>query len=338
VIPSPALKPEIIAEVAQGFEGQPEQSAILLKAAASANADGVKFQVVYADELATPGYKYYDLFRSLEMTDDTWKMLADRAAALGIGLHLDVFGARSLALAADIGVTSIKLHGTDTANIGFLRQVAESSIARVILGAGGARLAEIESALAILRTKNIVLMLGFQGYPTPNDGNQISRVSLLCQRYAGRPNVTLGFADHACPDSPLRYALAAGAVGAGAQVIEKHLTLGKVMKLEDHESALNPDEFSEFCTTIRAVGTAIGTTTESDDFGMSESERSYRTMIRRHVIATRDLVAGTKIGPEDVELKRSGSSAPLTEIDATYGRSLKRAVTRGEALEHEDLD
>jgi N,N'-diacetyllegionaminate synthase len=34
-------------------------------------ADAVKYQLVYADELATPDYKYYELFRSLEMSTGT---------------------------------------------------------------------------------------------------------------------------------------------------------------------------------------------------------------------------------------------------------------------------
>ena len=45
---------EIIAEIAQGFEGKPEQSRLLIKAASAAGANAVKFQLVYADELATP--------------------------------------------------------------------------------------------------------------------------------------------------------------------------------------------------------------------------------------------------------------------------------------------
>ncbi len=58
---------EIIAEAAQGYEGNVTQARLLARAAARAGADAVKFQLVYADELATPDYQYYDLFRNLEM-------------------------------------------------------------------------------------------------------------------------------------------------------------------------------------------------------------------------------------------------------------------------------
>jgi hypothetical protein len=46
------MKVQIIAELAQGFEGRPEQARLLLRAAAAAGADAAKYQLVYADELA----------------------------------------------------------------------------------------------------------------------------------------------------------------------------------------------------------------------------------------------------------------------------------------------
>ena len=61
------MKIEIVAELAQGFEGCAKQAKLLIKAAAKAGADAAKFQLVYADELATEDYEYYNLFSSLEM-------------------------------------------------------------------------------------------------------------------------------------------------------------------------------------------------------------------------------------------------------------------------------
>ena len=54
---------KIIAEIAQGFEGNFEQSKLLIKAGAKAGADAVKFQLVYVDELATENYIHYSLFK-----------------------------------------------------------------------------------------------------------------------------------------------------------------------------------------------------------------------------------------------------------------------------------
>ncbi len=330
---------EIVAELAQGFEGNPQLASLLLKAAAAGGADAAKFQLVYADELATPDYKYYELFKSLEMDDAVWASLAQQATSAGIELHLDVFGRKSLSLASTLGVRSVKLHGTDIANAGFLADVAQSSIPRVMLGAGGANHGEISRALEVLSGKEVVILLGFQGYPTPTEANQIARVRKFAEIWgASHPGVSIGFADHADPGDGTRFALAATAIGAGAKVIEKHLTLGKNMKLEDHESALNPDEFSEFTAIVRNCALAFGSTGETADFAMSEAEHGYRKMIRRHVIATRDLPAGTILAPEHVMLKRAGADDVITDIEFVYGKTLKRAVAANTPIQSQALE
>ena len=56
-------KIEVIAEIAQGYEGQKKIAMLMVDAARKSNADSIKFQLVYADELATPGYQYYNFFK-----------------------------------------------------------------------------------------------------------------------------------------------------------------------------------------------------------------------------------------------------------------------------------
>jgi len=334
------LNLEIVAELAQGFEGKAEQARLLINASASAGADAAKFQLVYADELATPDYQYYELFQSLEMDDATWEKLASYARELRIKLYVDIFGEKSLQLAEKIGVETIKLHGTDIANIGLLNKVAHSSIPKVMLGAGGAYRTELMKAIDILsaKGKEIVVLLGFQGYPTPTDMNQIARVKLLSEEIVERfTNVTVGFADHADPESPLAYALSATAIGAGARVIEKHLTLAKSMKLEDHEAALNPDEFTTFCETMRSCLRAFGESNVQEDFGMSESELGYRTMIRRHVVASKNLAVGTELSSSDLVLKRTSEENSIHSLELAYGKRIQRQLNENAPVLENDL-
>lgn len=331
---------EIIAELAQGFEGNSEQAKLLVKASASAGADAAKFQLVYADELATPDYQYYELFKSLEMDDAVWESLAVYSKELGIKLYVDIFGEKSLELSEKVGIETIKLHGTDIANIGLLDKVARSTIPKVILGAGGAYRAELIKAIEILsaKGKQIIVLLGFQGYPTPTEMNQIDRVKLLSEDLKERfVNVTVGFADHADPESPLSYALSATAIGAGARVIEKHLTLAKSMKLEDHEAALNPDEFLSFSETMHDCLKAFGESNNTENFGMSESEQAYRKMIRRHVVANKDLAIGTKLSPSDLVLKRTSEETSIHSLERAYGTLIQRQLKENSPVLENDL-
>jgi len=327
------MKPEleIVAEVAQGFEGCAKQAAMMVRAAASAGADTVKFQLVYADELATPDYAYYELFKGLEMPDADWENLAALAQVKGLRLDLDVFGPRSLDLAVRLGA-AIKLHGTDTSNIGFLKEVRARSPKKVILGAGGAQADEIDAALEILGDLQIVVMLGFQAYPTPGTDNQIARVGTLVERYKARDNIIIGFGDHAQPEEGFALPFSAAALGAGARVIEKHITLGRGMEIEDFESALNPDEFKDYADAVRATDAALGEPLNQPDFGMSDSERSYRSMIRRHVVARMDLPAGTVLSPDMIELKRTSAESPIFDVKDVYERTLSQDAKQGSPI------
>jgi N,N'-diacetyllegionaminate synthase len=331
--------PFIIAEVAQGYEGSAAQAGAMVRAAASAGADAVKLQLVYADELATAGYEHFALFRKLEMPDESWHGISQLASSMAIQLHLDVFGPRSLRLAESLKAGAVKIHSTDMSNPGLLAAVAASRISRVLLSVGGCFSHEIERAVGMLAGKQLVLLHGFQGYPTPTGANHIFRLRRLAACYGGQPNVRLGFADHADPDGPQSMVLAAAALGAGATVLEKHITLAKTMKLEDHESALNPDEFAEFTRHMRACGDALGIVPPGDekaaanvDFGMHESERAYRGKTRKHVVAARELDAGALITAADIALKRTPGTAFLEEADDVIGRTLLRAVKRDEAI------
>jgi sialic acid synthase SpsE len=317
------MKNKIIAELAQGFEGDLIKAKLLVNAAASSGADIAKLQLVYADELATPDYLHYELFKGLEMPDTSWKELFDYSKELNIELNFDIFGTKSLNLCQDIGVKGIKIHGTDITNIGLLNEVSTSNIKNIYLGAGGSNLKEIELAISILKNKNVILLLGFQSYPTPNSDNQISRVSYL-KKMLSDDNIEVGFADHANPNTSI--AFAATAIGAGASVIEKHLTLGKIMKMEDHESALNPDEFYNFTNIINECYKAFGTTMKSNDFNMSDSEKKYRKMIRRHVVSSKNLKKGTILSPEDLILKRSSSNIFIHDLNLLYNKELLEDV------------
>lgn len=332
------MKIQIVAEIAQGFEGCADQARLLMRAAAKAGADAAKYQLVYADELATPEYKYYELFKSLEMPDEAWLDLSKYAREQNIELHLDIFGMRSLSLAESISASAIKIHGTDISNIGLLNSVAKSSIRNIFLGAGGALHSEIINALSLLKNKNVVVLLGYQGYPTEVETNQISRVNFLSNRLAGNGGgVQIGFADHAQPDTPLRYGLAATAVGAGATVIEKHITLGKIMMLEDHESALNPDEFEEFVQVVRACAEAYGEVVDNDDYGMAEAEFAYRKAIRRHVVTADQIPVDKALSPADLVLKRTAAENPLTDLSDAYGKKTLRILDANQAVLPEDL-
>ncbi len=329
---------KIIAEIAQGFEGNLDQSKLLIKAAAKSGADSIKFQMVFADELATKDYQYFKLFHSLEMDKNKWEYLKKYSDKLGIDFLVDVFGTKSLNIAEDIGIKTIKIHGTDITNIGLLEAISNSSIKNVILGVGGSLWSEISVAINILQKKSLTILCGFQGYPTRAEDNQINRMRVIKKKVSKiHSNFKMGFADH--PNEEEFFStFGLTAIGAGATVIEKHLTIAKVMELEDFESALNPDEFSKFVSQIRIGEKALGSLVDSEDFDMSSAEGEYREKVRRDVVAFKNIKKGERLSSKNIALKRTSEKNTIKQIELVYGKTVNTSIKKNKPILKSNLE
>lgn len=322
----------IICELSQTHEGSLPLAKMLVKAAAEAKADAVKIQIFSADELAVPTYKYYLLFQQLEWPEIQWKELIDYTHEFGIKFFADVFGTVTLAMLLRNGVDGFKLHGTDMRNFRLLKALSDIDLP-VLLSIGGGTLEETKRALSILNSKTrkspIVLMHGFQSYPT-----LVEHTNLAKMRYfKDKLDLPVGFADHIDGAHLLNFGLCAMAVGMGASVIEKHITISRTLKMEDYESALCPEDFVEFVAKVRELDSAKGK--YSDE--LIEVEAKYRADTRKHVVAAAPVKAGSIIKEEDVTLRRASSEMEPSDLEAVIGKKAEKDYAINDIMHSETL-
>jgi len=324
----------IVAEAAQGYEGDASLLRLLSRAAGAAGADLVKFQIVYADELAAPSYQHYSLFKQLEMPDTAWLAGTAEAEKAGVGLAFDVYGGRSLALALRLRAKAVKIHATDFFNAELV-EAALDGAPQIFLSAGGIEIDEIETFFARHRSamRKTTLFYGFQAEPTATADNNLRRLVSLRHRF---PELRLGFMDHTDGAGDEAGWLSALAVPLGACAIEKHLTLDRELALEDYVSALGPAGFRSFVARVRATESALG----SERLELTDPERAYRRRAVKVVTATRALASGITLGAEDMTLLRTAledARQPLNELTQALGRQLGRVVAAGAAIYADDL-
>jgi N,N'-diacetyllegionaminate synthase len=329
---------EIIAELAQGYEGNVEKASLLLNLAANVNADCAKFQVIYADEICTPSYQYYDLFKSLEMPRKHWQRLVAEAESSSIEIILDVFGKKSALLADVLGVRRVMLHATDVNNSQLIDFISNLNFEHVYVGVGGARMNEIERLVDRLCANRLVLMTGFQAYPTEVSELNLQKVKLLHDKFQHtHPNVEIGYGDHCLPDSTIFEHLCCCAASFGATVLEKHLTLAPELKMEDYEAAIGGNSFVKFVENIRLVTGAYDL--KCDDFDlMSDGELKYKSFVRRHPVAVTDLKLGEILSEKNVQLKRTGSEGEPIDIEGLFGKSVNKDCATHEMITLEKLN
>lgn len=329
---TPAGRLRIVAEAAEGYAACWGKELALVEFAARAGATAIKFQVLHEGELLTPDHPSSDFVRELELPPDRWRAVGDRAAEMEIELLLDVFGRRGLEIAEEVGAVAVKVHGSDMLNGALLAEIGASSVSEVLLSAGGTTFEEVGEAIALLPGKRITVVVGFQAYPTPVGENRLRR--LLAAREAF-PEVTLGFADHTGAGEAAAIWLPALALALGATYAEKHITAAHVLADPDHQSALAPDRFAEFVENIRLAEAALGEPVDA----MGEAEQAYRLRMKKHVVATRDLPAGTRLDGEALALKRAPEPPAdvLLRLDEAIGATLSSPVRANSPLARSDL-
>jgi N,N'-diacetyllegionaminate synthase len=313
------MRVEIIAEAAQGYEGDASIAALLVRAASAARADAVKFQMIFADELATPDYEHYALFRSLEMPHDAWQGVAQAARQGGMRMYFDIFGERSLEQALAAGADGVKIHSSDFFNDGLVR-LAMQRMPRVFISLGGVTAAELGAFLARHQPSadRICLLYGFQADPTPVGLNHLRRLGALRSRFPGFP---FGFMDHTDGEADDAQLVPLLALPYGIACLEKHLSLDRSLKLEDYISALDPEAFGQFVGRVRRCEQALGT----PEFELTAEEQAYRRKAMKSVVTTRPLRAGEVITPQALSLKRAAAGAEaddrLERIEEAVGKT-----------------
>ncbi len=325
-------KTYIIAEIAQGYEGNPGLCKLFIKAAKNAGADAVKFQIFEAGEISIPGYEYHTLFESLYIQPEQWKELIAYAQSLELDFYADVFGPTTLQWMLQTPVKGIKIHSSDIKNVAFLNALKDKN-KNIVLGVGGSTLEEIAKALEVLGKNDYIIMSGFQAEPNKVEDIELHKLKILKDRFKHK----VGYADHIEVGTDLAYLVPVLAVANGADCIEKHLTLERdFIELEDFTSALNPAQFKKMVDMIRAVESlpsAFKTT-----FDLTERELAYRKRSKKVTLTARNIKEGEVLSSADIAFLRTGEKFDeLLDLEEIVGKKAKTSIDQHKVIKKEYL-
>lgn len=297
-------KIEIIAEVANAHQGSPELALKIAENSVIAGADAVKFQIYSGKDLLVRKHPRFEHFYKQAFSVDEWGQLLSPLVSRGLSVYCDVLGLDAMRIAHDLGVSGIKIHSSDLANLPLLEKAAQWG-GQILLGTGGSTAREINLALSVLDQTHVrpILMHGFQAYPTLAEDSELNRLKWLTETYGDRADT--GYMDHVAADDIFSTVLPAMAISLGVSVIEKHVTLDRAAKGVDYYSSLDvPQEFAVFTKDIRRTEAALG-----DDIPrFSDAEIKYRSTVKKHWVTTHSLPEGHILSQDDLVMKRVNDS------------------------------
>ncbi|MDR2646013.1 MAG: N-acetylneuraminate synthase [Holosporaceae bacterium] len=309
----------IIAEAGVNHNGSIELAKKLVDKAIHAGCDAVKFQTFKAENVVSKVAEkaeyqkkntdskesQLEMIKKLELSFDDFAELKRYCDNCGIIFLSSPFDIESVDFLANLGVKYFKIPSGEIVNLPLLRRI-NFCRKRVILSTGMATIEEIDAAMKALSSCEISLLHCTTEYPCPYDEVNLKAIQTLKNRF----NLTVGYSDHT-----EGIEIPVAAVTMGATIVEKHFTLDKNMDGPDHKASLEPHELRQMVSAIRNVEKAMG----NGEKIPSKSELKNISIVRKSIVAKRDIKKGEIFSEENLTTKRSGNGISPMQWDEIIG-------------------
>jgi sialic acid synthase SpsE len=325
----------VIAEAGANHDRDLETARRLVDVAADAGADAVKFQSYTGSSLYsryTPRFDYLgeladrplpDLLDDLALPREWQAVLAAHARDRGIHFFSSPFDRAAVDDLAALDVPAMKIASFEITDLELVEYVGSAG-RPVIISTGMATLAEVADAIDAARVGGapaVALLQCASLYPAPPETVNLRAMATMRTAFG----VPVGLSDHT-----LGIHVAVASVAAGAELLEKHITLDRTRSGPDHPFAIEPAELAALVRELRDVEAALGDGTKRGPSGPEAVEMF--TKARRSVVAASEIAAGTRITREMLVVKRPGTGIPPGDLGRVVGRTAVRDIRDDEII------
>lgn len=220
----------------------------------------------------------------------------------------------------------LKVASRDLTNLPLLEAMAETKIP-IILSTGMSGKKELDEALEIITKhhSNISILHCISQYPTHPDNLNLKTISYLKKHYG---QYKIGFSDHT-----IGISAPVVAVGMGAEIIEKHVTIDRKMKGTDQIGSLGPDGVNRMIRDIRIAEKWLGT----EDLYVDKNVEASKIKLERSIATNRSLSVGETITEKDIHMLSPGDGYKWNEKDKVIGKMVKQHIDKNEIIYPEFL-
>ena len=330
----------IVAEIGINHNGDFDLATRMIKAAAGAGADAVKFQNYRTEDfLADRTLTYTYKSQGREVTESQWDMFArcepkadwlarlkkicDEREITFFSTPTSEEGVRDL---VEVGVPLLKNGSDCLTHLPLLECMGRTGIPTII-STGMADQQDIDDAVAAVRkgSSPLIILHCTSAYPTSLPDVNLRRMTSLRERYV----VPVGFSDHT-----EGWTAAVQAITLGACLLEKHFTLDHNLPGPDHWFSSTPLEFAELVRQVRDAEQRLG----HPEIVPVDVEKFGRQAYRLSAVSSVDLRAGTILAANLIRFQRPGTGILARDLGKYIGRRLSRSVSKGTPIQPADFD
>lgn len=327
----------IIGEAGVNHNGSIVMAKQLIDAAAVAGVDYVKFQTFKAEKLVTKDAKQaeyqqrnakddsqYAMLKKLELSEAQHEELIAHCKQKGVRFLSTAFDLESVEYLHSLKLGLWKIPSGEITNYPYLKAIAQFG-EPVILSTGMCEMEDVQNAVDVLckhglKKEQITVLHCNTEYPTPMQDVNLKAMLAIKDEV----EVKVGYSDHT---QGIEVPIAA--VALGAEVIEKHFTLDRMLPGPDHKASLEPNELKAMVDAIRNIEQALG----DGQKHVSASEERNMAIARKSIVAAKDIKKGEFLMEENLTTKRPGMGISPMRWEEVIGTKAIRDFAEDELIE-----
>lgn len=326
-----------IAEAGTTANGNVETAKALIRVAAEAGFDAVKFQTIDPEQLSdrTVVYRYqtlegeaeenmYEMFKGLTFSPEQWREMAKTAADVGILFFSTIDYPAGVDMLLDCGVPAFKVGSWDVTFDQLLVRLARTG-KPILFDLGPATLEEVVRLVNLCQQHGNPRLLPLHDFHTSRPQEMNMRTIPFLKEVLRLP---AGFS------APGRDGdLDVMAVALGTNVLEKRISLRRSSAGHHHALCLEPDECRPWIERIRRAELSLG------QAGVFPSEADLRdaALYFRSLATCAPVRKGEPFSWNNLDAKRPGTGIAMRQAELFLGRPAKRDIPANTLITWEDL-
>lgn len=329
-----------IAEMSANHGGSFERALDIVRLASEAGADCLKLQTYTADTMTLDsrgeefmnrgglwdGTSMYDLYGSAYTPWEWHEPIKELCDELGLDFLSSPFDETSVDFLEGLDPVAYKIASFELTDIPLIRYAASKG-RPMIMSTGIATPEEIGEAVEACRdsgNEDVTLLKCCSCYPTDFAEMRLSLIPEIARRFGTR----VGLSDHSAG-----HLGAVAAVALGAQVVEKHLCVGRDVETADSVFSMEPAEYREMVDAVREVEKAV------TPCGWELPDREIRQREgRRSVYACAPIRAGEPFTIDNIKIVRPALGVAPKHFDELVGHPAPRDFSYAEPVTDADLE
>lgn len=259
------------------------------------------------------GKTYREHREFLELSDEEHFEIYKYAKSKGLDFVETLCSPTCLSILKFFTPDRLKVASRDLSNLPLLSSLAETKIP-IILSTGMSDQRDLDIALEIITNyhDNISILHCVSQYPTHPENANLNTIKYLIDRYS---KFDIGYSDHT-----IGISAPVIAVGMGAKIIEKHITLDRNMKGTDQSGSLGIDGMNRMVRDIRIAEKFLG----KEDIFIDKSTESAKVKLERSIATKINLKKGQIIKESDIFLLSPGDGIKWKDRGLVIGKKIKQ--------------